>query len=721
MQEYEQKSYRPLRTEREVISQKRLLVFASLRASAGMINRERSCLLLLIVLCCLCLCFTLFLSPSFADDNTKGSAKSLSHLKKGKELLENGKYNEALESLKIAYDESPVIRDYILFFMARAYNRLERFDDSSNCVNEMLNTYPDSVLRKKIRAFQLNNVIHNSEAAPLNKRLFGNSDQDSIPIEKSDAALKLLESYVADYPDDSEMTYFLSRLLKKLGKSERSKKLFIRIYTDSSPYSELAYEELQPSDITTDDMLAKASNLIKEFEYKRAETILRKTLHVASDSLRDEIYKKLGLTLFKQKQYSEAGDAFSKAGDLYNSARSFLRAGDLDKFNESISNLISMEDKRAGSLLIIYASKKRREGKIEEALNIFSDVKKKYPSLAEDVLWGIAWTYYRSGEHKKALDLFTELNEKYPNLRYLYWKQRCSEGDSPDRVSAGGQGEINGSGKDFYNLLTQMRDTENLSGRPVKQAAWTPESKNRSLSNHKIPKDIRYSLDRFTILMELDMKEDAIAELIHVSNGVSRPDILLCVCRALQDAAAYKRSINLLSRFPEDRLGELGNSMDINEILYPVAYWQTVNEIANRYMLDPFILLSIIREESRFDPYARSVAGALGLMQIMPHTAHSFNKRLNFDISDNDEIYNIKTNITIGAYYLNSLLKEFGALPVALAAYNAGHDKVREWIKEGNYKSYDEFLEDIPYDETRNYVKRVLLTYATYLTPGSKQ
>jgi soluble lytic murein transglycosylase len=122
-----------------------------------------------------------------------------------------------------------------------------------------------------------------------------------------------------------------------------------------------------------------------------------------------------------------------------------------------------------------------------------------------------------------------------------------------------------------------------------------------------------------------------------------------------------------------------------------------------------------MREESRFDPRARSVAGALGLMQVMPHTARTFKKRLNLAIPDDAAIYDVKTNVTIGGYYLNSLLKEFGSLPVALAAYNAGHDKVREWIKEGNYASFDEFIEDIPYDETRNYVKRVLLTYASYM------
>lgn len=713
MREYEQKPYLSLQSApvRVATSEMRYPISALLKP----------CLFILYILFSIFLSITFFIPLSLAGDNTKESTESLSHLKKGKELFEKGKYEAALVDLKIAYDESPVIRDYTLFFMARAYNGLEGFDDSSNCVNKILKDYPDSLLRKRVRAFQLNNVIRVSEVTPPKKRFSGKPDYDAMLFEKSDAALKLLESYAADYPDDAEMAFRLGRLLKQLGNSERAKKIFIRIYTGDSPYAESAYQELQPSDIKPDDMLAKASNLIKEFEYKRAETILRKTLAVAGDSQRDGIYRKLGMTLFKQKKYTEASDAFSKAGDLYDSARSFFRAGDLNAFNEEVSKLVSMEDKRAGSLLVAYASKKRREGKVEEALSIYNDVKKRYPSLSEDVLWGIAWTYYRSSDYKKALDLFTELNERYPSSRYLYWKQRCIEGDSSNKISPEVQRKMKGSPKDFYSLLTQMREKENLSGRPVKQAAWTPETRHSSLSNLHLPQDIRTSLERFTILNELDMKEDAFAELIHAANGVSRPDVLLYLCRILQEAGAYKRSINLISGFSEDRLNEPGDGMNINEILYPLAYWQIVSEAANRYMLDPFILLSVIREESRFDPRARSAAGALGLMQIMPHTAYNLDKKLKFDISGNDEIYNIKTNITIGAYYLNSLLKEFGSLPVALAAYNAGHDKIGEWIKEGNYKSYDEFIEDIPYDETRNYVKRVLLTYATYLDLGSKQ
>jgi soluble lytic murein transglycosylase len=241
-----------------------------------------------------------------------------------------------------------------------------------------------------------------------------------------------------------------------------------------------------------------------------------------------------------------------------------------------------------------------------------------------------------------------------------------------------------------------------------------------SLSLEGLSPDIRSSLERFRIFLGLGMREEAISVLVRAANRLSDPEALVYVCQTLQNAGAYQRAMSLVSRFG-DRAMQGGDRMGAYDILYPFAYWTTVREISEHNMLDPLLLLSVIREESRFDPRARSAAGALGLMQLMPPTARTLSRRLDLDIPDDASLYDITTNITIGGYYLNSLLKEFGSLPVALAAYNAGHDKVREWIREGNYRSIDEFIEDIPYDETRNYVTRILLNYATYMNLWERQ
>ncbi|HXX80239.1 MAG TPA: transglycosylase SLT domain-containing protein [Thermodesulfovibrionales bacterium] len=645
------------------------------------------------------------------------SADSLTNLKRGKELFDKAKYTEALEHFTSAYDEIPVMRDFTLLMMATLYHRTARFDDSVDSLRKLLETYPDSLFVQRARALQINSLMQAAETAPKEKRFSG----------KSAIIITCLESYVADYPEDLEMVFSLAQVMKQVGNVQKAKKLFIRIYTGVGPYSESALKELQPSDITMDDILMKASNLIKAFEYKKAETLIRKTLQRADGGEKDELYKKLGLALFRQKKYREAADTFLKGGDLYDSARSLYRAGDFIAFNEILSTLVSMEDKRAGSLLLAYASAKRREGKKDDSLSMYAELRKKFPQYGGDALWGIAWTYYRAGDYAEALEILTELNDRTPDPRYRYWKQQSNLRNKAGTASSENQMNVPVSQKDFYSLLTLMSDTARFSGRSLRQIAYTPAHdqpvtvrRQTSLELEGLPPEIRSSLERFRILMELNMSEDAISELVRISNRISKPDELVYLCRTLQNAGAYKRAISLVSRFTAQAMQGVSET-NIHDILYPVAYWSAVLEISEHNTLDPFLLLSVIREESRFDPRARSVAGALGLLQVMPRTAHKLSRHLNLDISDDAALYDIKTNITIGGYYLNSLLKEFGSLPAALAAYNAGRDKVREWIKEGHYRSVDEFIEDIPYDETRDYVKRVLLTYATYMNLWEKQ
>ncbi|HYA26582.1 MAG TPA: lytic transglycosylase domain-containing protein [Thermodesulfovibrionales bacterium] len=658
--------------------------------------------------------------------STKTPNESYNDLKQGKEFFEKGNYVEALGAFKIAYAKLPVIRDYILFFMARALNRTDHFEDSTGCINELLSSYPDSPLMKKARQLQIMNLLLSRETVSLSQILSGGKDYGR----GVDTILIAMEAYVADYPEDAQITFLTARLLKRCGKVEGAKKLFLAVYMGNSVFSEQAYQELQPQDVTAEHSFTKASNLMKMMEYKKAEALIRKILPVAKGPLKTDSQKTLGVSLFRQKRYREASDAFISAGDPYNSARSLYRAGELAAFMGTISRLVSMEDKRAGSLLIAYAAKKRRDGKPEESLAIYARVRKDYPFLNEEALWGIAWTYYRKGDYRSASELFSELNGKYPESRYLYWGRRSAElegrdNSSPDKNDEVPQGKS--VGKDFYKLLSYAHYTNSLSGRSVSTVQWTPSHRSSSgerpiffAGTQKLPASVTQIFERVAILAGIGMKEEAISELVRTSDRNSSREALLEVCRTLQDMGAYKKSISLISRLSDAKGVEADERADIQDILYPMAYWPTVSAIARLYNLDPLVLLAVMREESRFDPDARSVAGALGLMQIMPQTAYSIDKYLGMDISDNSEIYDVRVNITIGAYHLNSLLRDLGSLPLALAAYNAGQDNVKEWIKEGNYKSLDEFIEDIPYDETRNYVKRVLLTYFTYLDLGNR-
>ncbi len=144
-------------------------------------------------------------------------------------------------------------------------------------------------------------------------------------------------------------------------------------------------------------------------------------------------------------------------------------------------------------------------------------------------------------------------------------------------------------------------------------------------------------------------------------------------------------------------------------LVYPAHYYDIVDRVKGNN--NPIVLESIIKEESHFNPYARSAVGAIGLMQLMPATYNEVVTRHNLPANLNIEA----TNITAGSLYYESLKKVLGNKDLyAISAYNGGIGSVTNWFSKLIYNDTDEFVEQIPYPETKNYVKKVLRTYWVY-------
>jgi len=141
---------------------------------------------------------------------------------------------------------------------------------------------------------------------------------------------------------------------------------------------------------------------------------------------------------------------------------------------------------------------------------------------------------------------------------------------------------------------------------------------------------------------------------------------------------------------------------------FPLAYQDEFTHWANEYGLDPILLMAIARRESAFNPHAKSPVGARGLMQMMPATARQVAKEKDVAFSDTDELLDYQVNIPLASYYVRSLVDKYqGNLIAALAGYNAGPNKVDRWLEDAPV-TYDQFIESIPYRETRDYVKAIL-------------
>jgi soluble lytic murein transglycosylase len=638
--------------------------------------------------------FTLYCSTVYSEEI---DGKAI--LKQGRDALDCKKYEDAIKSLSVAEKEFPLLGDYALLWLSDAYHETGNHGDALKTIRSLLKQYPDSSLTKKARLRELTEA---EEAHEENMQ-------------------QLFESFIKDYPRDSDIKYAYARWLQK-NNADAAKSIFKEICISAFPVSEMACGELSPSDLQTGDMIERSSNLIKLMDYKGAESVLRSALDRDDGSLKNEILKKLGLSLFKQKRYSEAAVVYEKAEEKFWKVYSLYRAGGKETFNSSLEELKKSGDVRAGFILLAIASDKRRDGDTEDALRTYQNVLEQYPAESENALWGIGWTYFMCGAYEKAADIFAKLYENNGDAKYLYWKVRSLEAFGKDvKESYHTLRKRNG---DFYSAMSFLK----IKG-PIEQldTKETMESHGNTGNHENDPPPPPYNspfskvaplpsvgqgyreikkFERAEVLSELGLSRDALSELIFISKTTTLIEDILYIGSKLQDLREYKYLINLADRLPAIKT--------VHHLRYPYAYWHIVEPASRQYSIDPFLVLSVMREESTFDPNARSTAGALGLMQLMPQTAFHLNRDLHLGITNASHIWDIKNNIHIGTCYLSTLIREFGSYAYALAAYNAGEEKVRKWIQKGNYKSIDEFIEDIPYNETKNYVKKVLTTFFEY-------
>lgn len=148
-------------------------------------------------------------------------------------------------------------------------------------------------------------------------------------------------------------------------------------------------------------------------------------------------------------------------------------------------------------------------------------------------------------------------------------------------------------------------------------------------------------------------------------------------------------------------------------LVYPFPYREFVERHAAVHGLDPLLVAAVIREESGFNPRARSGVGARGLMQLMPRTARWAAPKAGITGFGLDDLEDPETNIRLGCWYLSYLSRQFeGELPVMLAAYNGGEGNVARWRKARGYEP--EQMLTVAFPETRRYVKRGLSTYRNY-------
>ena len=171
-------------------------------------------------------------------------------------------------------------------------------------------------------------------------------------------------------------------------------------------------------------------------------------------------------------------------------------------------------------------------------------------------------------------------------------------------------------------------------------------------------------------------------------------------------------SIFLLIYFILFRVVELDRI--IMKKIYPLKYSEYVEKYSKEYDIDPYMVYAIIKAESNFNENAKSASNAVGLMQIMEATAIETANKMDLNVTEED-LFNPELNINIGLKYFSNLVNKYNDnYYLAIIAYNAGIGNVDKWITDGTIKEDASDIENVPFKETNNYVRKILRDYEIY-------
>jgi len=394
----------------------------------------------------------------------------------------------------------------------------------------------------------------------------------------------------------------------------------------------------------------------------------------------------------------------------------------------------------ADDALVYAADLKQRAGDPDGARALLLRMVDDYPDgdFRADGLFRLFWLDRAAGKAEAGLEFLRRLETDYAfapdsidRERALYWQGRTLA-DLDRKVGAVAAYEtlLRDHPASYYSMLARGRLRALDPHLAAEVDSQLPQSELGELTL-RIPTRSLLADPHYVSALELlrlGQEKAAVDELLRIdrkavverAGGSSEPIVLVAW---LLDRANARRPAHQIARTELRSLlrgrPEAEDAMHFR-IAYPLAYRELIEKHAKAAKVPPDLLQALMREESSLDPEVVSWAGAVGLTQLMPRTAQAVATRLKLGKVTPTRLREPDLNVRLGSSYLGSMLQRWGGNPaLACAAYNAGPGAVSRWLGERGHLELDEFVEEIPIEETRNYVKRVLTSFNAYrLTYG---
>ncbi len=653
-----------------------------------------------------------------------GEAAAAAYLALGHAYLLDKHYSEAVESFHRARQAGEELADYADFLAARANHEAGNEAAAEALLRGFAERYPDSIFVDQAPELEAETLLAMNDAAGAEKVVTAAADTDA-----------------ADRPG-----YLLAQgqVAFALGETEAAEDLYKKLVLAHplSPEAETAWTKLTAmgaeSSLTTAELHSLGDAFYNAGRYADASVQYRA---LARQSSLDVITRN-GFAIsaaacdLKLKRLTMAQARLMPDSNNEDGARRLYLLSELarntDDLAEQKSIVVAMESRFPHSQWLaeaLYSTGNtyllRRDYAI--AAGYYGDLATRFPTSkhAATAHWRAAWLTYRQGLYADAARLFDEQIGLYPGagetIAALYWRGRLYETQDhkPALAAADYRALIRAYQRLFYGQMAQERLAAMGDAQTATELVPQPQ------------------LDRFQALPVPVLQESFPLESPHLAKArllanAGLNDYIAQEIAADPDSSSWSalaegqiyssygehfRALRAVRRaLPSATTASIKSiPLPYWRILFPEPWWETIQAESAKNNLDPYFVASLIRQESEFNPSAISPANAYGLMQLLPSVGRSMAREEGMRNFQTFQLLDPATNIRLGTRYLRQTLNKFGGVKeYALAAYNAGDERVTDWRAGESNQGIDEFVESIPFSETRIYVESILRDMATY-------
>jgi soluble lytic murein transglycosylase len=650
----------------------------------------------------------------YAPASANPPARELSDLARGVELLETGgSVTEALPLVSHAALGNTPVADYARYYAGIALQRLDRLDEADAAFASLGGLslqaqLPESALFRRAEIREVRKDFAGA-AAIYEQLLARKTAAPQIALVKLAAA--------AEAAGDRERAIAAARRV-------------LREFTLSAEVAEAErlLTRVNGFDLSTPNAVAeevgRAEALYKGRRYDQARAAYQRVLQQLTGDDRDRATLRLAQIHSVQGQHRAARETFKRYANhptlgveaqfgLVAAARAL---GEHREANALTEDFVARypEHHLAEEALNEMARRYVLDDDDETAARVYTRMIDRFPAgaFAERGAWKAGWWAYRQKNFAETVRVFERGTANFPRSDYrpswLYWSARSYE-QMGERQKAVERYRLVAT--DYLNSYYGRLAWSRLEA--VKQATVTPGIR-RVIAAPPAPPP---NLDVVKALIAAGLYRPALNELQYAQRmwGESAP-LTATIALVHNRMGNLRPGITAMRRAYPQFMAAGGEDLpqEILRVIFPLDYWSLLKGNAQAQGLDPYIVAALAAQESTFDPRIRSSANAIGLMQIIPPTGRRLARQVGVRNFTERHLENPEINVRLGTQYFGDLVKEFGGYHFALAGYNAGEHRVRRWNREAPGLPQDEWIDNIPFPETQNYVKRILGTAEDY-------